>query len=449
MGRGCAQKQISNGSTASLATVALQSVHWSKTPMPSAVIIDYGCHSFTYRLASRLRSNGPSIRYFANGSLESPNLRSLTEWEQAQPELVRNIQCTHPYGKVRLGERLKGEIEWAGHCTRALDQERPSVIVGCCIPLAALTRVQSWAVRRKIPFIYWLQDIQGRAMHDLLGRQLGFTGRALGSFAYVWEQHMIAKSRMVITIARGHERELPASVRREQRFALLENWADIEDIPVCPPANEWAGRHKLDKTVNIVYSGTLGLKHDLNTFLKLAAAFRHRPAVRIVVVSSGQAAEQFRAKSSANALTNLIILPFQDYTDVAKVLGSASVLIAPLDGSAGAFCVPSKVLAYLCAGRPTVLAIGSDNPAAVTIEHAEAGFVVEPGDADAFVIAVTRLLDDSSLRTTMGQSARRYAERTFGLDVVVPRFLDILSRSGVSFDAVKPAAPLLYAGAAS
>ncbi len=417
--------------------------------MSSVVIIDYGCHSFTYRLASRLRFQGLPIRYLANGSLESPNLTSLAEWEQTQPDLVRTIRCSYPYGKVRLSERLKGEIEWAGHCTRALEQECPSVIVGCCIPLAAMTRVQSWASRRKIPFIYWLQDIQGRAMHDLLGRKLGFTGRALGSFAYVWEQQMIEKSRMVITIARGHERELPIAVQRDRRFSLLENWADIEDIPVCSLANDWAVRHKLDETINVVYSGTLGLKHDLTTFIKLANAFRDRPHVRIVVVSSGQAAEKLRDRSSANALTNLIILPFQHYTDLATVLGSASVLIAPLDGSAGAFCVPSKVLAYLCAGRPTVLAIGPDNPAAMTLEEAQAGFVVKPGDADAFIRAVAQLLDDSSLRTAMGQSARRYAERTFGLDFVVPRFLSILRSSGANLDAAKPAAASLCAGAAS
>ncbi len=286
-------------------------------------------------------------------------------------------------------------------------------------------------------------------MHDLLGRKLGFTGRALGSFAYAWEQHMIEKSRMVITIARDHEGELPMAVRREQRFVLLENWADIEDIPVCPPANDWAARHKLDETVNIIYSGTLGLKHDLTTFIKLATAFRDRPDVRVVVVSSGQAAEKLRDRSAANGLANLVILPFQDYTDLAKVLGAASVLIAPLDRSAGAFCVPSKVLAYLCAGRPTVLAIGPDNPAALTLEQAQAGFVVKPGDPDAFARAVTRLLDDSSLRTAMGQSARRYAERTFGLDFVVPRFLDILRRSGASFDAASPAAASLRPGTAS
>jgi glycosyltransferase involved in cell wall biosynthesis len=85
----------------------------------------------------------------------------------------------------------------------------------------------------------------------------------------------------------------------------------------------------------------------------------------------------------------------------------------------------------------------------MAIEEAEAGFVVKPGDADAFIRAVAQLLDDSSLRTAMGQSARRYAERTFGLDFVVPRFISILRGSGANLDAAKHAAASLCAGAAS
>ena len=161
------------------------------------------------------------------------------------------------------------------------------MVIGSCIPLAALTRIQKWTGRRGIPFVYWLQDIQGRAIHDLLGRKFGFPGRVLGSWAYIWEQCMIERSHVVITIAHGHESELPTSVRRAGRFTLLENWANIEDIPVFSHANDWTVRHSLDKTVNIVYSGTLGLKHDLGTFLTLAAAVHYREDVRIVVVSSG------------------------------------------------------------------------------------------------------------------------------------------------------------------
>jgi colanic acid biosynthesis glycosyl transferase WcaI len=399
--------------------------------MSPAILIDYGCHSFTYRLATRLHSDGFPIRYFVNGSLESPNLLSLASWVQGRPALVRSINCQKAYGKMSLRDRLRGEVEWASKCIQALEQERPSAVIVSCVPLYAVTRIQSWAKLNGVPLIYWLQDLQGRAIHDLLGRKFGLAGRAIGSVARMWEQRILSRSDMVITIAAGHERELPGGTRRKKSFALLENWANIEDIPELPPGNDWAVGNALHKTKNILYSGTLGYKHDLAMFLTLASAFKSRRDVRIVLVSSGRAADYVRRAAADNNLPNLIVLPFQRYEDVPSVLASASVLIAPLDPSAGSFCVPSKVLSYLCAGRPIVIAIDAENAAARIIQAAQAGSVVAPGDSETFVAAVHALLDDPARRVAEGRSARVYAQRTFGLDRVVSRFLDILARANV------------------
>jgi colanic acid biosynthesis glycosyl transferase WcaI len=401
--------------------------------MSTTVLIDYGCHSFTHRLASHLSGIGVPIRYFVNGSLESPNLTSLAAWARARPYLLRSITCKRPYGKLSLHRRLLGELEWARHCTEALEEENPSVVFICCVPLSVATRIQKWTERHGIPLVYWLQDLQGRAIHDLLGRKLGLLGRVLGSFAYLWEQHIIEKSRMVITIAEGHERELPFAVRQEGRYALLENWANIEEFPQFSVDNDWSVHNGLDKTLNVVYSGTLGLKHDLTTFIALALHFADYPDVRVVVVSSGHASDTLRMQAAAQGLRNLIVLPFQPYEDVPKVLASAAVLVAPLEASAGGFCVPSKVLSYLCAGRPTVIAIDANNPAAATIQRVGAGTVVQPGDAKGFVNAVVGFLNDEGSRELAGRRARVYAEQTFGLDQVTQKFLAIFSRTNSSF----------------
>jgi colanic acid biosynthesis glycosyl transferase WcaI len=400
--------------------------------MPSAILIDYGCHAFTFRLAEHLRAIGTPIRYFANGSLESPNRSSLPEWQQQRPDLVRILRCNQAYGKMGLRRRLLGELEWAQHCTEALEEEKPSAILLSCVPLAAVVRIQRWARAHRTPVIYWLQDLQGRAIHDLLGRKLGLPGRVLGAFAYLWEQEAMERSRMVITIAKEHVQELPASVRRERRHQLLENWVDIEKFPLYPLKNDWAVRHHLDCTRNLIYSGTLGLKHDLDVFFHLARDFSTQPDVRVVIVSGGQAADAIRARAEAQHLSNLLVLPFQPYHDVPMILASASVLIAPLDSSAGSFCVPSKVLSYFCAGRPTVIAIDESNPAAMMVRDHGAGIVVKPGDSAGFVSAVRQLINDDSARSAAGRAARRYAEATFVLGIVAKRFLNILHRSGVT-----------------
>lgn len=399
--------------------------------MSPTILIDYGCHSFSYRLAKNLRTLGVHARYFANGSLESPNLSSLSAWAAGEPDLVRVIRCRRPYGKVSLRQRVLGELEWSDHCVRALTDESPAAVIVSCVPLAAMVRIQLWTERNRIPLVYWLQDLQGRAIHDLLGRKAAFAGRAVGAFASLYEEYILEKSRMVITIAKGHECALPQSVRAEKRYELLQNWANIDEFPEHPRQNRWADGQGLSVTRNVIYSGTLGLKHDLGAITALAKHLQRREDVRVVVVSSGEAADILRSRAACLGLTNLMVLPFQPYEAVPEVLSSASVLIAPLDPSAGSFCVPSKVLSYLCAGRPTVIAIDTDNPAAAMIEEAGAGIVTKPGNTTAFVGAVANYLDDEPMRELASRRAREYAERTFRLDNVTAAFRRILARCAV------------------
>jgi colanic acid biosynthesis glycosyl transferase WcaI len=399
--------------------------------MSNIALIDYGCHSFSFRLVERLQRDGYPFRYLVNGSLESPNLSSLSRWERDHPDLLRVVRCGKPYGKMNLLDRLRGEIEWSSRCIAALEAEIPTAIICSCLPLPVMGRIQAWARRRRIPCVYWLQDLQGTAIAELLGKRLGIAGRAVGSIAKSLEHRMLERSDHIITIATQHEQLLPRQVRNNKRFTLLENWANIEEIPVLSRNNAWAAQHGLDRTTNIVYSGTLGFNHDLRVFPVLASALRSNPDARVVVVSSGAAADHIREVAQVDRLDNLLVFPFQPYEDVPKVLASASVLIAPLDPSAGSFCVPSKVLSYLCAGRPTVLAIDDTNPAARMINGASAGMTVTPGDTATFVSVVLRLINDIELRSTLGGNARKFAEATFSLDAVAPRFLHILESAGV------------------
>jgi hypothetical protein len=52
------------------------------------------------------------------------------------------------------------------------------------------------------------------------------------------------------------------------------------------------------------------------------------------------------------------------------------------------------------------------------------------------------LLIDTGRRRSQGQNARAYAERTFSLERIAPRFLNILARAGIESEAgrVRPVA---------
>ena len=123
------------------------------------------------------------------------------------------------------------------------------------------------------------------------------------------------------------------------------------------------------------------------------------------------------------------------------MLGSADVLVSLLDADAGAFCVPSKVLSYMCAGRAVLGAMPLENLAARVVIDQNAGRVVEPDDVAGFRTAAIELLDSPQLRADCGAAARRYAEANFDVDRIADRMERLLG--GSSTAACKAEDPLV------
>ena len=169
------------------------------------------------------------------------------------------------------------------------------------------------------------------------------------------------------------------------------------------------------------------MKHDPGLLLALGQKYADNHDVRVVVCSQGRGADWLRDRAEAEGLTSVQVLGFQPFDALPDVLGSAAVLLAILEPDAGVFSVPSKVLTYLCAGRPLVLAVPPDNLAARIVTREGAGSVVPPGDGPAFVATVERFVDAPDARSAAGDCARAYAEQTFDIARITDHFERILS----------------------
>jgi glycosyltransferase involved in cell wall biosynthesis len=122
----------------------------------------------------------------------------------------------------------------------------------------------------------------------------------------------------------------------------------------------------------------------------------------------------------------VLVLPFEEFEVLPRVLGSADVLVSILEPEAGRFSVPSKVLTYMCASRPLLLGVPETNLAARTVVSAAAGLVASPTNPRAFVAAAETLLDNPEMRRRMGLNARRYAEENFQISRITRQFSAIL-----------------------
>jgi glycosyltransferase involved in cell wall biosynthesis len=286
--------------------------------------------------------------------------------------------------------------------------------------------------------IWWLQDIYSIGIRSVLNRRLPLMGNLAGAIYHHKEKRFAARADHIVSITPDfipHLRRLGAPA---EKISVIENWAPVNELLPAPLENAWKAENGLSGKRLIVYSGTLGLKHNPAVLAKAAQLFQDqgRQDVRIVVATQGLGADFLKAEIGRRSLRNLVVLPWQPYERLAEMLSSAEILTAIIEPEASLFSVPSKILSCFCVGRPLVASLPTGNLAARTIEAAGAGFVVPPGDDAAFISRLEKLLGDADLRARLGAAGRAYAEEKFDIAGIAKRFLAVLNQD---FDRNVPA----------
>jgi glycosyltransferase involved in cell wall biosynthesis len=183
---------------------------------------------------------------------------------------------------------------------------------------------------------------------------------------------------------------------------------------------------ELTEQFRFIYAGTLTLQHNPNLLLQLGRQLDARGQGELIVISEGDGISWLRMQADKQRVKSIRFLGFQPFNRLAEVLGSADVLVAILEPDAGVFCVPSKVLSYLCAGKPVLAAIPETNLAARLIKNHFLGIAVNPLLEKDFLAAVEQLQNNPEACRQFGRNARAYAEEHFDFDRICQRFLAIL-----------------------
>lgn len=340
-------------------------------------------------------------------------------------------------GGYSYGKRVRQELRYGRLFIDRARSFDPDVVISGDTPLLAQWRIVRWANDSDTPFAFWQQDIYSLPMKAEARRRLGGAGGLVGNGFVRLEKSLLRRSQVVVPISEDFENFLLDGGVDPSKICTVHNWAPVEQLPVTLKTNTWSMTHRLHDKRVLMYTGTLGLKHNPQLLWALGKMASQTEDVRVVVASEGGGMDWLRERMAKDPNPNLVLLPFQDFEDYADVMGSADVLIAILEPDAGAYAVPSKVLSYHCAGKPILASMPEENLAARIILRHRTGVLVSPRDEDAFVKAAVSLLSDPAECETLGRRARRYAEEHFGIASVTDRFEKLLR------EAVEDSAPSL------
>lgn len=276
---------------------------------------------------------------------------------------------------------------------------------------------------KRVPAVLWVQDLWPQslaAMGFVTDRRALKLVEWLVRGIYHFSDMLLVQSKAFI--------EPVAQLAARERIRYQPNPGELAfDAPqdADGPSPVAADPPKFD----IVFAGNLGIAQSVATIVEAASMLADAPQVRFVLVGSGSRSDWIRDEVARRGLSNLVLPGRFPPEAMPSILREASVLLVTLTGDdIFRLTVPSKVQAYLAAGKPILAAL--DGEGARVVAEAGAGVCTPAEDAAALAAAVRMLaaMPRDQLES-MGRSGRDYYNVNFAPAALARTMLSLLDEA--------------------
>jgi glycosyltransferase involved in cell wall biosynthesis len=201
------------------------------------------------------------------------------------------------------------------------------------------------------------------------------------------------------------------------RFRPLDNVGEFYEKYDISPNKKW-----------VTFLGTFATQYDFDLMLDATEHFVGRDDVGFLIVGTGSQRDKVAAALESGRLPNVQYMEWLAHEEMPLAWNVSYMTYWALrDEPLYYGTIPARTYEVLATGTPIVAAQGGI--AADMIRASTGGLIVPPADKDAFIAAMTQVLDNPEQRDAMSVAGRAYAERELDFDVVARRYEAILMQA--------------------
>jgi len=272
---------------------------------------------------------------------------------------------------------------------------------------------------RKVPLVVWVQDLWPESLSATGGiRNQLLLGAVARSVRLIYRacDRILVQSRAFVA---------PVSALTDAPSKIYYYPNLYKASGECRPSKRATALVKEIQTYfGVVFAGNLGHAQGLDIVVEAARQLLPYQEIRLFLVGSGSLDDWLIQQRDAYGLSNLIMSGRFDAADMNFIFDAAAALLVSLRPTPiFALTIPSKVQAYLAAGRPILASL--DGEGARIIHEAGAGLCSEAGNPKSLAENVLRLAALSPLaRQQMGQNGRTYFDKNFAPDALADELVE-------------------------
>ena len=368
------------------------------TPMPTRGVTD--------EVRKEYKKKKHELLY--DGKLEVQRFSLWNEPKDTAMRFVRYIaQCTRQYFSLVFASK-KWDVIFAA--------STPPIIGATC---ALIKKAKG------IPFVYNLQDI---FPDSLMGTNITKKKGMLWMIGRKLEDFPDRNADKIIVITEDFKKNIMAKGVSEEKIVVVYNWVDQNAVVSVPrEENRLFDEYSIDRSkFYIEYSGNIGLTQNMDMLLEVMKDLKEsHPQIGLILVGDGAYKKQVEEIVARDGLTNVTMLPFQDYKDISLVfsLGEAGLVISK--PGVGSNSVPSKTWSIMSASRP-VLANFDENELKDILTANECGIFTKAGDKAAFRKSVITLYENRELCKKYGENGRKFIMENLTREIGTQKYVDVI-----------------------
>jgi colanic acid biosynthesis glycosyl transferase WcaI len=361
-------------------------------------------------LARHLAAQGHSVTVVcARPSYAGPSLHT------GDLEAIRVLHTpAFPFSHSRAARLASWLSFYAGAAWRGLRARPDLVLTLTTPPLLPLIGTLLKKLRKSHHFIWEMDVYPDVAVALGVLRPRSLLTRATGALADYSRRHADG----IIALGPCMRERLIARGIPAWKIHVADNWADGSQIRPRP----------LPKTppFTILYSGNLGLAHDIETIATTMRRLASDGSVRFVFAGAGSRRKALEDLCHASQITNVSFLGYQQASRLCDHLAACHIGLVTQNPACLGAVVPSKVYALMAAARPILFIGPRDATSALNIKRFRCGWQIDPGDVEGLVSLIRLLAADPALIRQAGDRARQAFLDHYDLPIGVERICSIL-----------------------
>ena len=307
-----------------------------------------------------------------------------------------------------------------------LRHRKPDVLLVDSTSLFLLLVAWLLRVTRRVPYVCLVQDV-----YPEIAIQLGVV-RPRSAAARIWRgiyRRVYGAAERIVVLGPRMRDVLQRSLRPDSwdKCVVIPNWADGDAISPLPKEDNPLRRElTLSDKLVVIYSGNMGLTHDMRTMVEAADRLRHLADLWFLFIGGGGRREMVASMVQDKGLKNVTMLPYQPQEALPYSLTCGDISLVTLEKGIEGLSVPSKLYSSLAAGLAIVGVVGPGSEVGDVIEEYHCGYRVSQGDVDGLVGAIEALHSDPRLLANMRRQARACFEENFTRAMSIDRYVSLL-----------------------